>query len=98
MSPIKNPEQLKTPTPSVRERIASGELHFMGVNYDHTLNDYRDVAQQNETVKKLRQQYGVDGVVLSNAMVNGEPTGKPESVGVYVDAQKWAKLHPEQKQ
>ena len=102
MSPTKKPEQLSTPTTSTfRERVASGELHFLAnldqemLSYSTRLS-YSDLMEQNKSLENLRSKFGKDGVVVSNAMRDGQPDGIPGMVGVYVDTQKWAKLHPEQ--
>ena len=94
MSPTQNPEQLKPPTTSTfRERVASGELLFLRNFYQGTLN-YSEHERHNNDINKLRSDYGTDNVVVSNADINGQPDGQPNTVGIYVTPQVWTKLHP----
>lgn len=99
MSPIKNPEQLSTPTSAFRERWNRGELHHI-TNFGSFLIDGAQMAQDRDTMKSLHLTYGPDAVIRSNALAaNGQPDGLPYTEGVYVvDSKKWAELHPEQKQ
>lgn len=97
MSPIKRTEQISAPTTSTfRERWNRGELHHV-TNIGSFLIDGAQMKQERNTIESLRQTYGSDAVVQSNAITeHGQPNGVPYQTGVYVDAQKWAKLHPEQ--
>ena len=98
MSPIQKSEQLGAHhTSTFRQRVASGELHFLA-NFNSEMMS-SDQIEQYKSLEELRSKFGRDEVVTSNAMRrDGQPDGIPGMVGVYVTPDVWTKLHPEQNQ
>jgi hypothetical protein len=89
-----NPEHTSVQTEkTLGKRLLSGELLFLG---NCVASATSIVSEDERYIRELREQYSPQSVVISDAMnrETGHPSGMPDMRGIYVDAARYAELHP----